>query len=398
MTLSVNDLLTALSTDQIRATMVSTLVGLGIPADKWRKGSSLSSMLTTIAAQMAKFSAFLQPAIAAGWLETASGGWLKLLAFFVYGVTVPSATFASGNLTLVNSGGGVFSYGAGQAVFKDSTTGQTYTNEAPFTLPGSSTLTIVVNATERGSVGSAAPGGIDTLVTSMLGVTVSNPTALVGTDAPSDPAIRQLCLDKLGALSVRGPRTAYAYAVQVALNAVTGAPVNINRWSITPSSHTGTVAVVVASPTGAADANDVAGVVTSIETGVPGLSPPFTGVRPDAVTVTVASAVPIVYASPPGNPFVVWAQALPGLDVATVQAAVDTAVENFFATYPIGGLAKGSGGASGVWASGLDGAIRAAHPAIFAVDGPFDLALLPNQVATDSVFTQVRLVPYAGNG
>lgn len=385
------ELLVPLSTAQVRATMVSTLKTLGVPADQWRPGGTYSTMLTVIAATIAAFLALLAQGLGAGFLETASGGWLTLLAYYVYGVTRPGATVATGQLTLINAGGGIYSYGAQAASFSSSTTGAQYTNTGAFTLGANTSITIPIQALVPGSASGASPGQIDTLVTSMLGVTIGNAASVAGSDAMGDPQLRALCLAALGAMSVRGPRSAYVYAIQIATNSVTGAPVTINRWWISPYDHQGTVTVYLASPSGIPDPNDVTGVGTSIENVA----------RPDGVTVVCQAVTPVNYTAT----LTVWCLATPGLQQSAVQLAVDNAIANYFATYAIGGLAKVipfSIGelltSPGIYGSGIDGAIRTANPGIFAVDGTFDQGLQPGQVAVDDVTAVVLLVTQKGQG
>lgn len=384
--ISIQDLLVPVSATQARANAVTALVTMGIRADLWRVGGSLSTMLTVVTAAYANFTVLFAQAIASGFLTTASGGWLTLLAYYVYGVTRPVATFASGSLTLTNTGGGVYNYAPGAATFLDSTSGQTYTNQTAIALGALSAQTITIQCVTAGAVGNAAPGEVDTLVTVMTDVTCGNASAIAGSDALSDPGLVALCLAKLGALSVRGPRNAYAFAISVALNAVTGAPVNINRQSISRSSHTGTVTIVVASPSGAPDPNDVAGVVTSIETGVPGLSPPFAGVRPDCVTVNVSGASEVAY-SPS---LTVWAEAQPGLSAASLAAQVAAELVTYIEEFPVGGVTTDAG--NGLWATGVNSAVGGVSDAIYAVEGATNLALIDGEVATDSITVTVRLV------
>ncbi len=386
------ELLVPLSGAQVKRTLVSTLQTLGVPANQWKSGGSPDTILTTTAYTFAAFLGFLSQGLGAGFLETASGNWLTLLAQSVYGVKRIQASFATGALTLTNSGGGVYTYSANQATFADPTSGAQYTNSSSFTLNGGATITIPITATVAGSASSATVGTITQLVSSMLGVTCTNPSSLVGLDAMGDPELRQLCMNALGAMSVRGPRSAYAYAIQVATNPVTGAPVNINRWWISPASHAGVVTVYVASPSGAADPLDVSGIATSIEQVA----------RPDGVTVVVQSAATLTYSAT----LTVWCLSAQGLQKSAVQTAVNNAISNYFANYPIGGLAKAAlykanspfPTPSALWASGLDGAIREANPAIFAIDGTFDLAMQAAQVAVDSIVATVNLVTPSGQG
>jgi phage-related baseplate assembly protein len=366
------------------ATWIANLVALGVPADKWRPGGVFSTILRISAATYAGFTTIMAAAVGAAFLPTAKGGWLTLLAFYVFNVSRREATFASGQETLTNSGGGVFTYGPNEVTFLDSTTKKTYTNVAGFTLgagaPGNPTLlTIDIRATEAGAASSAPPGEIDRLQTSMLGVTVSNALSVVGIDAESDDELRAACVSKLGSLSVRGPPTAYRWAVRIAVNS-SGNPVNINRMQVSPDSHTGDVTVTLAAPQGAPTRDDVAAAAASIEQNA----------RPDGVTVTVNGAIPIPYAPS----LVVWATALPGLDAATVHNAVTSSLATFLALYPLGGITT-SGGRRGLFASGIAGVAKAAHSSVFAVDGAIDLPLVAGEVATNAISVAVNLVAVA---
>lgn len=390
MATSISDLLTPQTPAQVRTTMVTALVALGVPANNWVPGGALSLLLTVVATILSTFTTLMAQAIGSGFLPTASGGWLTLLAYYVYGVTRPAATFATGSETLTNTGGGVFNYGVGQVTFLDPVNRQTYTNTQVISLGALATQTVTIQCTTAGKVGSAPPGEISQLVTTMLGVTVTNAASVVGQDAMDDPTLRTMCTNKLGAMSVRGPRSAYAYAVQVAVNAVSGAPVNINRQSISRSSHTGTVSVIVAAPSGAPDPNDVTGVANSIEQGVPGLNPPFSGARPDCVTVTVAGAVNAYYTPT----MTVWASAKPGLDPTTVSTQIADSLTNYLASFPIGGAPTDLG--SGLWASGVEANCgNGVGTTILEVEGAIDLPLLANQVAVDEIALSVRLVSFA---
>lgn len=375
MSLSITDLLTSMTSDQVFDQFVANCEALGVPASKWRKGGVARTILRVCAIAFSMFTVLVVAATGSAWLETSSGAWLRLLARSVYGVIAREATFASGVLTLTNAGGGVYTYGAREATFLDTKTKKTYVNSAPFSLGALTSLDVDIIATEAGSASSAPPSEIDALVTVMTGVTCLNAAAVVGLDAISDPDLRQQCLDRLGAMSVRGVRTAYRYAVSVALNA--GVPVNINRVSITRSSHTGVVSVVVASPSGTPSAGDVTACADSIEAIA----------RPEAVTSNTTGASAVAYTAS----LTIWARSAPGLVASHVKTLVDARLIDFFKNYDIGGLKQGTS-APGVYASGVDAAVGDAHPSIFSVQGAIDLPLAAGQVATDSVTTTVRLV------
>ena len=385
MSLSIGMLLAPVTSAQVRAKFVSMLNVLGIPADQWRAGGVASSLLTVASMTYASFSQLIADAVASGFLGTASGDWLTLLAQYVYNVIRSPATFASGTVTFTNIGGGVYSFNPGEVTVQNVTTSKTYTNVNVLSIgAGSLGSPTVVNATFQavvsGSSSNANPGDVSKLVTVMLGVTCTNSAALVGLDAQSDGSLVSECQSKLGSLSVGGPSQAYQYAVDQATNVTTGLPVNVNRRNVQTDPTTGTVKVTVASPSGPVVADDLTGIVNSI----------VALAVPDAVTFLVQSATAVSY-----SPTVtVWAQGLAGVDQTSILNAALTAVTNYIQNYPIGGLSKG--GTSALWGSGVAGAIEEVSTAIFAVDGCTDLLLGPAQVAADSIAAAnitVNIVP-----
>lgn len=375
----INTLLGLPTADKIRAVLVSTLVRMKVRADLWPVGGAASSVLTDVSEMAGGFAENVLAAIKAGWLPTATKGWLQWVAFYFYGQNKQTATFATGPLLLTNSGGGVYNFAPFTASFASSITKKQYTNVDAIALGvGPSQQTINLQAREVGAASNAAPGEVDTLVTSMLGVTCTNLQPILGLDDQSDDSLRDQCWNSLGARSVRGPRTAYAYAIQIATNPLTGTPVNINRWTISVSSHTGQVQVWVAAPGGAPLSSDVTGVANSIEQVA----------RPECVQVTTTGATNVNYA----GPVTVWCRPQAGLTAATVAQAIAAALDSFFENYPISGLT--ADGFTGVHGSGVEGVVTGAFPGIFAVDlpqilpspfAPGDLTLAPGQVAVNAI-------------
>ena len=371
---------------QFRSTAVAVLEGLGLTPTRWAQGGIASSTLTVACTTLASLSTQLSNAIAQQWNPTASGGGLQLLSQYFYGITPPQATFASGMLTLVNAGGGVFTFSAGQAIFQSLDANAAgifpqYTNTSPFTLNALATLTIPINCTIIGTPGNANPGRVTNIISSMIGVTCSNALAIVGQDPLSDAALRALNTSSIGVRgSAFGPRSAYAYAISVATNSITGLPVNVNRQAISISSHTGTVTIYVASPTGPVISSDITGINTSIDALA----------RPDAVTVNVFSAVSLNY-SPTITVYIV---APSGTTSASLQTLIVTALTAYFSgpSNPIGGLTgadDGHGSFNGIFESGVTGIIGAAVvtvPGCYVLSTKFagtsDLALTPGEVAT----------------
>jgi hypothetical protein len=247
-----------------------------------------------------------------------------------------------------------------------------------FTLNPGDTILVNVQAVEQGSASSAPPATVTTLVTVLPGVTVTNPASIVGSNAEEDPDLRQRCKDKLSIISGRGPRGAYDYAVRSAIRG-DGSPVNINRKSISPSSSTGVVTIYVASPSGAPDPADLPYIVTSIETYA----------RPDTVTANVLGANPVAFS----KALTVWARRVDGVDATAISGFVQDALLALLKDYPLGGIPKPPSTQGYLYATTIEGAAKAAHSSIYAIDGVgADVAMSPGDVATLAATVTVNIV------
>ncbi len=378
--LTLEQLLTPATPDQVMETFLATLETLGVPARTWRVGGALRTILKTVAATYAGYTVVMSEFAKAGFLDTAETGWLTLLAFYVYGVTRRPSTFATGYVLFTNVGGGVYDSGnaAARTVYMLAGTRRYFTLEDLSLLTPGATQLVAVQAQVPGSASSAAPGAIDTLETQLLGVTITNPLSVAGSDAQGDENLRETCRNKIAALSLLGPRGAYAYAVDVALR-IDGSPVDINRREVHEDPDTGTVTLYCASPAGTPLADDLTAIRLSVETWA----------RPDSVTAVVVGATPVAFA----KDLIVWAKATPGLDEATVQTAVEDALVALVASYPIGGENKPPATQGYLFATNIEGTAKAAHPSIFAIDGVgVDLEIDVGEVATLAATVEVRLV------
>jgi hypothetical protein len=382
--ISINDLLTTVTTDQQEEKFLVSLEAVGLKPRAWRKGGALRTILRVIAGAFAGFSTSMLGFVQAAFIETSTAGWLTLLAFYVYGVSRITATFASGNVQLTNTGGGVYPVVAGGLIVNHATTGKAYTNVSAFTLnPGDTNISIAVTAVEFGTPSNAAAGTVTVLQTQLAGVTCTNSTAIVGSDDEKDPDLRQRCRDKLSTLSGKGPRGAYAYAVKSALRP-DGSPVDVNRLSISPSSSTGVVTIYVASSSGAPLSTDLPYITTSIETYA----------RPDSVTATLLAANSVLVT----RTLTVWATRTVGVLASDIQTMVQNALIAFFKTYPIGGTNKPPAVQGYLWATAIEGVAKSAHPSIFAIDGAnADVLMNVADVATNGITVSVTIVDLAAS-
>lgn len=378
MSRTVEQLTTAPTADELFDQMILWLVNQGLPADKWRPNGVARSILRAVATVFVLLAGVITLVNGGGFLETARGDFLTLLARYVYGVERVTATFASGTANLTNSGGGVYTWQPGELVIRNSVTRKLYRNTLIFSLnPGETDKPCTVEALEIGTASNAGSGQVTELAITAAGVTVTNPAPIVGIDDQLDDALRAECLARLGALSMLGPRGAYAYAVQSAKNA--GVPVSVNRWVISPASSNGTVSIRVASPSGPATVGDVAAIKTRIEEVA----------RPDVVKVDLDTVSTLTYTAT----LTVWARFSEGLTEDAIRVPVLAALADYGARYAIGGIRKPPSISSKLYDESVRGVAQLAHPAIYAVDSTgTDLTLAFGQVAVLAIVLDVRLV------
>lgn len=317
--------LSALLLQQDQATIYNAELAiattLGLPVTSWQPGDPTRSLFFVEAVLIEALEVVVTGFIQSGFLDFAQGQWLVLRALEDFNVVVPDATFATTNVTLTNGGGGVYIIAPGDLVFKASASGATYHNTTGGTLSGTpATLSLAVIADVAGSGSNASVGGIDTLVTTLLGVTCSNPANAVGTDQQSPATTIAQCRAKGASLSPNGPAAAYQF---VALTpALTGVQ-TITRARVYSASSTGFVTVYVAGAGGAVGGSDVTAVQAAINTWA----------TPLCITATVNNSnnvvVPVTYT--------VWVYQSVGQTTAQIQAAILLALQNYFAARPIGG-------------------------------------------------------------
>lgn len=324
---SLDDLTTPLTRAEVETAIYQVLSLVGVNTTSWKPGAVVRTMIVAVSIVLSAFSTLQAKIARSGFLELSSGDWLTLVAYYVYGVPRLTATFATGQVTLTNSAGGVFSGDADDLIFSNSTTGKTYRNTAAFSIGALATVTLDIQATEVGSASTSAPGAIDTMTTPLPGVTCSNALAVIGRDAEEDPPLRTRCSETLGALSPFGPWDAYASAVRNATHS-DGTSLGVTRVRITKDGS-GNVYVYLASASGA-----VLGTVGDLSTDL-GIADEAIQqlAAPLAVTAHTlsATAVPIAVT------YEVWMYNTSGSTPTQVQNTIATALGTFMSAQPIGG-------------------------------------------------------------
>ena len=381
--LALDSLLKPVTPDQAEASILAVAASLGLPVTAWQKGGVARSIILILATVYAGFSAVVAMAVGGGLLDYAVGGWLTLLVRNVYGVERIEATFATGAhaVQLTNAGGGLYVIAPDDLTFSATVGGEKklYRNTSGGTLlPGpGSVLLLDVQAVEVGAASSAVPGAIDTIETTLLGVTCTNLIAVLGQDVEADPALRERARESLGALSPNGPKAAYSYVAKSAKRA-DGSSCGVTRVRIPTPPGDGSLIVYVASKTGA-----ISGTIGDLATDLGRINADIQAkVVPEGVgPVTVVSAV-----EHPISPLAdVYYLSSSGLTDSDVQSLANDALKEYFPKVPIGGYVIPPGTGE-VPSSALVTAIEASSAHIIkAVVAGGDVALLGHEVAVHAL-------------
>jgi len=378
------DLITVQTADDIFDAGLEAADDVGLPVTTWETGDPTRSQYWLIAEQIAAYETIVSCLVAGAFLDLAAADatrydWLVRLAEQQYSYTAGVATYASAAVVLTNGGGGYYDIKAGAVTLKSSTSGATYHNTTAGILtsgPGT-TLSLTFEADEAGSASSAAPTEIDTLVTTMLGVTCSNALAAVGTDAEAAASIVANCQDKLATLSHCAPPGAYDYIAKQ--SAYTGIS-TITRTRTYGDSTTGVVTQYLATAAGGATAPEIAAVLAAHTRWTVGL----------CNTPSIATAVPLTIAIT----YELWVYDSTTLTAAEIEDAISDALILLFAARPIGGDSIG-GAAGKFYVSMVTGLVRALFPDDYIdleVTLPAaDVAVASNEVPTLGAITATNI-------
>ena len=332
------ELFTPATSDGVFSSMLTIAQQVGLPATAWQPISVGREILAITAQEIANFSVIAQGGAAAGGLlDFATGDWLTLLAISNFGVPRISATFGTTQLTLTNSSAVSFTFAAGDIIFLNSRTGETYTNTTGGNLAASGgTLVVSVIANDAGSIANANPGEISELQTPLLGVTCTNAAALVGNDEQSDDDLRQLCRESMAKASPNGPRDAYNYFAKTATRP-DGSNVGITRVRVIQNNGSNDVYV--------ADADGiVTGTINPDGSGSGDLYYVDQAIKancvPTGLTETTHSAIEhdiLITAD-------VYVRSTSTLSVGDAQTEILDQLTQYFKTIPIGGYDVSGGG------------------------------------------------------
>lgn len=402
-----DELIAPLTEDQVLAAELQTAALLQLPVTAWQPGGVVREVLEINATVLANQTQASQLAVRGGFLDYATRDWLTLNADQKFDVQRIEATFASGVLTLTNSGptsyvlapGDVRAIQAGLVtsfgppVVRDPISGpgagKTYTSISGGTLPAQSggvpgTLGVQMVADEAGADSTAPAGYVSALATPLSGVTCANADTWAGTDEESDPSLIARCRASWARVTPNGPKDAYTfYALSASLP--DGSSAGATRVLVLQQD--GTIVVYCASPSGA-----LPGAV-----GTPGTALWAVDQAIQANCVPTGLAAATLSAVDYTVPVSVTVYLRPGTTFSNdqVRAAVQSAMTAFFEVVPIGGykvaelpipgIFLGPSGPGGIYQNNLENVVFDALPGqvlqVKVTSPPGDQPLDFNQVA-----------------
>jgi len=339
---TLEDLFTLASKDELLEAELAIATAVDLPATQWQSGGVARTILEIVAQILADQDVVRAEMVKSGFLDLAAhtdgtlNPWLTALAKSTFGVDRILATFATGKERLTNSTASPIVVTADTLHFAKNDGSASYKNTSGGTIPATGTLDVDIACDQAGSIGSAAAGEITTLVTTIAGVTVSNPAPLIGADAESDPLLVIRCRAKLGSLSPNGPAKAYEFAVLSAL-LPDGSPAGLTRVQVKATNATGSVTVWIADPDGTTSGAQLTAATASVDQ----IAVPLT------VTATVLAAVQHTFK------FSLTVYSRAPLPTA---AEVLSAMTDYFGRVPIGGVDIGGGGM--LFLDGVSGSIH----------------------------------------
>lgn len=416
--LTISDLLKAQTSDDIFSALLGIASSLGLPTTAWGSGAWVRLIIDAASVKLSDASKVIPAITSGGFLDLAAKvtpeggpGWLDLLCAG-YGVPRIGSKYAQTDLVLTCSGASGATFQPGGLHFANGK--NTYTNTAPVTIVANGIVLCPVIADVAGASSTAGSGAINALVTSLVGVTCSNPVAALGADAERNVDLVRRTRAKFQSLSDKGPGGAYDYSartindidqVQVSSGPLTQPALPVTRTN--QVTIAGKVTTYVASDAGAY------------------LTPPNYTNQTSLAIVSSTNASPIEVTIT-GHPYATG---------DTIQIKDHTVNTNANGSWPIvvtgantftldGSTGNGVGGATGsayrysdldlidksVQANARPGAVIAetlsATPAILAIVGTIKVtgamsSLSDTQitsVADDAVFALAKSVPIGGVG
>lgn|SRR5512133_120643 len=326
---SLEQLTAPLTPEQVKSTLYSVLAKLGINVTSWKPGHPVRTLIAATSTLFSSYTYWSSNAVKSKFLTLARGPWLTATAKLDYGTERNEETFAEGSVTLRNDSPNEYDFDPEDIAFEYKTFADdgltpvkyTYQNTTAITVPvgfpAANEQLVAVRCTVPGAKSSIPPNATLTLVPAYEGLSVSVGSPINGADEETDQSLIIRSQSAASAMSPNGPSDAYRYwATSVKVN---GAPICTR------------VQVVRGNPLTVFLGNDSSGVTgESLELLKREL---YANVVPLGVVANIVSGTnKLIYVS-----YTVWVRKTTTLSVLAIKSAIDAALANYFAKFPMGG-------------------------------------------------------------
>lgn len=192
------------------ASLIAILQGKGYPPTDWIEGSVQRTLIELQSAGLADLEATRVAIAKSGFLDTAEGDYLDLLALSAYNLERKQATFARQIFRLTAEAGfGPYNIQPGQ-LWAGNAAGLRFNNVEGGTLPLGGTLDLEFRAESPGAAYNLPPGTANIFFTPIPGVSISNIAMLeAAIDRESDAQLRERCRLRWAEIGFGSTRAAY---------------------------------------------------------------------------------------------------------------------------------------------------------------------------------------------
>lgn len=335
--LDLSTLLTPADADAVFAIMLAVLQKYGFPTTAWEDFGTDKTRFAAVATAIAAVSSkYVADIAAGGFVDFATGDWLRLLAAELYNILYQPATRTIGNVVLTAApSAGPYTIGAGQltVVFPS---GNRYVNVGSGTLTTGGTLTLsfqseFANDSANGRSYNDHSDQTLSLVTSLPGVTVTNPSTAYGAQAHNGSGT--------GTLNLTGsPSTFHQVTVRIDSTgdmgvaswstSLDGAPF-VSQGTVSSITNLGGTGINIALANGAVSPSFVGGDTYTWVTPGDWKTQQGVDIETDSVLATrCRNRWPSLSAVPTRGMYQEWALSVPGAGVTQVTVVPDTVINN----------------------------------------------------------------------
>ena len=256
---------------------ILALFPAGWPIKDWKPGATELTNIQIEGKLLEDIYILAGQILASGYLSTATGDWLTLLAYAFFNENRTDAIFTKGKAVLTLALGSANQNIVPGQLWVQTSTGVRFSNITGGLVTDAAPLTIDITAEFSGAAGNVPTGGITVLGTPLPGMTVSNPAFAGGTwitsfgaNIENDRELRIKCAAKWGAQGNGAPASMYIYWARTASAVVK--KVKVFRNYLAGYAWGGGVTVYLAGDAGPVDAATVLAVKTLLATKIPAMS------------------------------------------------------------------------------------------------------------------------------